>query len=132
MLCDCYFADPNFFVSYDKTLQTIIPREYQNYINLLGFERIRALGYKEVNIQRELSSNSQSNSIISLFTINFKYSTKQIKEILRKYYEENNITKTPKATDLEEYFVLRKCQFVDKELGKRVDGFEIISLKEEI
>ena len=50
--------------------------------------------------------------------------------MLRKYYEDNNITKTPKATDLEEYFVLRKCQFVDKELGKRVEGFEIISLKD--
>ena len=132
MLCDCYFANPDFFIDYDKILQTIIPREYQNYINLLGFERIKALTYKEALLKRDINNNILIlDSISSLFTIGSKYSKATIKEMLRKYYEENNITKTPKATDLEEYFVLRKCQFVDKELGKRVEGFEIISLKEE-
>ena len=133
MLCDCYFANPEFFINHEKTLQTIIPREYYNYINLLGFERIRALGYEEIELKREISSNNsiQSSSIISLFTIGSKYSTQTIKKMLRKYYEENNITKTPKASDLEKYFNMRPCQFIDKELGKKVNGFEIIGLKEE-
>ena len=133
MLCDCYFADSNFFTDYDKILQTIIPLEYYNYINLLGFERIKALKYQELDIQREISTIQSFNSIsvISLFVVGSKYSTKQIKEMLRKFYEENNITKTPKASDLEQYFNLRPCKFVDKELGKKVNGFEIISLKEE-
>ena len=132
MLCDCYFADPNFFTDYDKTLQTIIPLRYYNYINLLGFERIRALGYEEIELIRELSNRDhQTVSPNSLFSIGSKYSKATIKEMLRKFYEENNITKTPKASDLEQYFNLRPCQFVDKELGKKVNGFEIISLKEE-
>jgi len=132
MLCDCYFSNNNFFVDHSKLLQTIIPREYQNYINLLGFERIKALKYQELDIKREVQSNQtiQSIPILSLFTVGSKYSKKQIKETLREFYEENNITKTPKATDLEEYFVLRKCQFIDKEIGKRVEGFEIINFKE--
>ena len=132
MLCDCYFADPNFFIDYDKILQTIIPREYQNYINLIGYEKIKALGYREADIVKEINSilNLSSVSPATLFTVGSKYSTKQIKEMLRKFYEENNIIKTPKASDLEQYFNLRPCQFVDKELGKKVNGFEIISLKD--
>ena len=131
-LCDCYFASPDFFTDYAKTLQTIIPLEYQNYINTLGFKKIRALKYQELDIQREISIYQSLNptSIMSLFSIGFKYSTQQIKEMLREFYEENNITKTPKASDLGEYFNLRPCQFIDKELGKKVNGFLIISLKE--
>ena len=49
--------------------------------------------------------------------------------MLRKYYEENNITKTPKASDLEEYYNLKPCQFVDKVLDKKVNGFLILSEK---
>ena len=131
MLCDCYFSDPEFFVSYDKTLQTIIPREYQNYINLLGFERIRALKYQELDLKREISATSslKEDFITTLFTIGSKYSKKQIKDGLKKYYEENNITKTPKATDLEEYFNLKPIKV--KIDDKWEHGFEIISLKDE-
>ena len=134
MLCDCYFENPEFFTDYAKTLQTIIPLTYQNYINTLGFERIKSLYYQESELKKEIHSNQNLNiittSIISLFSIGQKYSKVTIKEMLRKFYEENNITKTPKASDLEEYFNLRSCQFIDKELGKKVNGFEIISLKE--
>ena len=133
MLCDCYFECPEFFIDYTKILQTIIPLDYQNYINTLGFEKIKALGYREADIIKQIKTISYLNNIspTSLFSIGSKYSTKQIKEMLRKFYEENNIIKTPKASDLEEYFNLRPCQFIDKELGKKVNGFEIISLKEE-
>ena len=131
MLCDCYFADPNFFTDYDKTLQTIIPREYYNYINLLGFERIRALTFKEALLKREIRSNNNllPDSITSLFLVDSKYSKKQIKEMLKEYYEENNIPKTPKASDLEQYFNLKTCKV--KIDDKWENGFEIVSLKEE-
>ena len=129
MLCDCYFADPEFFINHDKTLQTIIPREYQNYINLLGFERIRALKYQELDLKREISTTRslKENFITTFFTIGSKYSKKQIKDGLKKYYEENNIIKTPKATDLEEYFDLKTCKV--KINDKWENGFEIISKK---
>ena len=133
MLCDCYFSDPDFFIKNNKTFQIIIPREYQNYINLLGFERIRALGYKESDIQKEIESNrtlNSSTSITYLFTIGSKYSKATIKEMLRKYYEENNITKTPKASDLEGYYNLKACKV--KIDDKWENGFEIISLKDEV
>jgi len=132
LLCDVYFQFPDFFVKYSNSpLQCIIPIEYQNYINLLGFERIRALSYKEIEIQREINTLNRLKSIDinSLFTIGSKYSKAQIKEMLRKFYEENNITKTPKASDLEEYFNLKTCKI--KINDKWENGFEIISKKGE-
>jgi len=132
LLCDINFQYPTFFQSYSTSpLQCIIPIEYQNYINLLGFEKIRTLGYRESDIVSCIQSqqNLQNSNITSLFSIGSKYTKKQIKEMLRKFYEENNIIKTPKASDLEEYFNLKTCKI--KIDDKWEHGFEIISLKEE-
>ena len=132
LLCDVYFQHPSFFQSYaNSPLQCIIPIEYQNYISLLGFEKIRALSYQESNIISYIQSqqNLQNSSITSLFNVGSKYSKVQIKEMLREFYINNNITKTPKATDLLDYFELKSCQFIDNTLGKRVDGFLIVSKK---
>ena len=134
MLCDINKRYPKFFSIYGPYLQ-FVPLNYQNYINSIGFEAIGSMKYQEAEIikfieRRDNSFSEFTTDITTLFSIGSKYSKKQIKEELRVFYEKNNITKTPKATDLEEYFVLRKCQFVDKELGKRVEGFEIVSLKE--
>jgi len=130
-LCDYYFSYPEYFAKYSQAIQSIIPLSYQNYINTLGFERIRALNYQESEIKKEIQTKQNLSlcSTISIFTVGSKYSTKQIKEMLRKFYDENNITKTPKATDLEQYFNLKSCKI--KIDDKWEHGFEIISLKEE-
>jgi hypothetical protein len=130
LLCDIYFQYPTFYVQYaNSPLQTIVPIEYQNYINLLGFERIRALSYQENEIIRYIQSQSnlRNSTIISIFSVGSKYSKAQIKEMLREFYTTNNITKTPKASDLEEYFNLKTCKV--KINDKWENGFEIVSLK---
>jgi len=132
LLCDIYFQYPTFYVQYaNSPLQCLIPIEYQNYINLLGFEKIKSLKYQEADILAHLNSqnNLQSNPITSLFAVGSKYSTQQIKEMLREFYLSNSISKTPKASDLEQYYNLKPCQFVDKVLNKKVNGFLILSKK---
>jgi hypothetical protein len=47
--------------------------------------------------------------------------------MLANFYTTHNISKTPKASDLNEYFELRDCQFMED--GKKVHGFEIIKKK---
>ena len=131
LLCDIYFQYPTFYIQYaNSPLQCIIPIEYQNYINLLGFEKIKALEYRENNIITYIQSqqNLQNSSITSLFKIGSKYATQQIKKMLRDFYINNNITKTPKASDLNEYFELKACQFMED--GKKVNGFIIVKRKE--
>ena len=133
LLCDIYFQYPTFYVQYaNSPLQVIIPLSYQNYINLIGFEKIRALDYKESNIVKYIhpeAVNIDVEGIKFLFKVGSKYSRKQIKEMLGEFYTTHNITKTPKASDLSEYFELRDCQFMED--GKKVHGFEIIKRKED-
>jgi len=131
LLCDIYFQYPTFYIQYaNSPLQCIIPIEYQNYINLLGFEKIKALEYRENNIITYIQSqqNLQNSSITSLFKIGSKYATQQIKKMLGDFYTNNNISKTPKASDLNEYFELKACQFMED--GKKVNGFIIVKRKE--
>jgi hypothetical protein len=130
LLCDTYFQYPDFFQAYSGSpLQYIIPIEYQNYINLLGFERIKALKYQEGDIISYIQSqqNLQNSSITSLFNVGSKYTKKQIKEMLAGFYSLNNISKTPKATDLEDYYILKTIKL--KVNDKWEHGFEIIKLR---
>ena len=133
-----------------------LPLKIRNYLSLLGPKRIKELECRECEIIRELSgstkikekkltcstqkkpkqeeliSASQLPILIECFSKQFiigqRYSLKDIKEIISKIYIFNNITKTPKATDLENYFNIRKCTINLKD-GKRINGYEIISLK---
>jgi hypothetical protein len=50
--------------------------------------------------------------------------------MLREFYTNNNINKTPKASDLEEYFVIKDCQFMEN--GKKIHGFLIVSKKGDV
>ena len=134
LIYDVNVEYPQLFVQYSQLLSIKLPMNIQNYINLLGLNKIRALKYRESDILDYISNMNkvQTNSIVSLFQVGFKYSTQRIKEMLREFYEENNITKTPKASDLEEYYNLKPCQFVDKALDKKVNGFLILSLKGDV
>ena len=134
LICDIYFQYPTFYIQYaNSPLQTIIPIEYQNYINLLGFEKIRALSYQESTIVEYLKSkeiNENKNiDFSSVFSIGSKYTTKQIKSLLADYYITNSISRTPKASDLEEYFNLKPVK-IKNESGKWEHGFLILSKKE--
>ena len=132
LLYDINSQYPGFFQAYSSSpLQCIIPITYQNYINLLGFEKIRALGYYESAILGYIQSqqNLQNSSITSLFNVGDKYTTKQIKEMLASFYSINSISKTPKASDLNEYYILKSIKL--KVGDKWEHGFEIIKRKED-
>lgn len=110
-----------------------LPLNMRNYLIQLGPKRILELGCREVDIKRELinqfSGNKLKEEIINLFKVGEKYSSKEIKEFLKNIYNKLNITKTPKATDLEEYFDVKEAKILDPITKKRDRGYEILSLK---
>jgi len=122
---------PQLFEQFGDIISTFIPRSYENYINILGFDRMKANGFRELDIIREIESISnlekakETNIIESIFSIGSKYTKKEIKKTLREFYKENNISKTPKASDLEEFFELKDCKIKNSE-GKWKNGFEIV------
>jgi len=111
-----------------------MPIEYKNYYETLGPERCKALGYKKSELDKYLSdlkldTGKLDEKIYSEFIIGSKYTNIDIKNRLADIYSELKYNKTPKATDLDEYFVLKECLIQNKDTGKRDRGFEIIKKK---
>ena len=109
-----------------------VPQEYKNYMNLLGPDRIRALGSSRGELEREYqiitSGDTRKEIIFNTFQIQQRYTLKEIKEKLGEIYSSLNISKTPKASDLEEYYEVKKCT-INFPSGKRENGLEIIKIK---
>ena len=111
-----------------------IPKDYRNYLNYLGPERIRAIGYREIVLKREianiLGNESIKQELVNLFEVGKRYLLRDIKETLRGVYKTLGLTKTPKASDLEDYFEVKEVIFYNSETKKRDRGYEIIKLIE--
>jgi hypothetical protein len=107
---------------------------FTNYYLTLGPDRIAAFSYRHNLLEQEynkLKGNQvidPRESIINSFKVGEKYSKLYIKTLLRKIYNDLEYKRTPKATDLEEYFEMRSVNYMEN--GKKTHGFEIISLKE--
>ena len=111
----------------------------KSYYISLGPNRLKALGYKKNNIEKELgivvfSKELLVNTIFSNFSVGDRISQANIKEILGNLYDSINYTATPKATDLGEYFIVKEAKlneiFPDGS-KKRVKATEIIGVKPE-
>lgn len=124
---------PDIYKQNIKNFHTIIPSNYQGYMNLLGPERIKANGYIEVDILNEMESVLSVDNIKAEVLMKFhtgqRYSTKFIKSTLIDIYQNLNIKKTAKASDLNDWFDLRSCKVLNPEINKWENGFEIIGVK---
>ena len=118
-----------------KIFNSIVPTNYQWYMNLLGPERIKANGYIEVDIRNETGVILGCNNIKAEILINFKpgnkYSSKNTKQTLKNIYDKLGIEKTAKASELENYFSLKECTVFNQDTGKWDRGFEILGVKED-
>jgi hypothetical protein len=130
--------DPELNITEDelRVFFSLIPGYYVDKFNVLGFEGIRACKYQDTYIKRrveELCGNSQKGDrikeeIYRLFTVGYRYSKSDIKSTLKNAYERVGYQKTAKASDLEEYFVVKDTKLQD-ETKKWVNGFELLEKK---
>lgn len=130
-LCESELTDLEINVILDQ-----IPLQFKNYFLGLGPARCRALGYNVTKISKELSDviieqnlDGLSDKIFERFIVGEKYSKSEVKAELGKIYNEIGYNKTPKATDLDDYFVVGNCRLPNSETGKRDAGIEIIKKK---
>ena len=130
-VCD-FLLNPKWFDHINISDLYWLPLNMRNYIIQLGPQRIKEIGCREIDIRKEITNVTSGDRIKTvfseLFIIGEKYSLKQIKEIISVVYSDLMISKTAKATDLEDYFNIRKCTINLKD-GKRINGYEILSLK---
>ena len=112
-----YVKDPNFY------------KYYSHY----GTPGCKAKEFREQELEIGLKSGidlvDNLDIIYNSFQIGEKYSTKVIKSILKDIYSTLGISRTPKAKDLEEYFIIESAKIPNSETGKRENGFKIISRK---
>ena len=106
---------------------------FDKYFSILGPERCKALSYDTYRINREINDKLVSADEIKLkfletFRVGEKYKSRDIKIIISKIYNELGLSKTPKGTDIMNYFNVKPVSIYDKEKGK-FNGFEIISEK---
>jgi hypothetical protein len=107
----------------------LIPPKFKEYYVIMGPKFIYAFSCKEADIKREwakLKSNEGvkddvSSEIYKMFEVGKRYVKADIKETLKELYQKHGYQKTAKASDLEEYFELKKIYTSDKK-----NGFEIL------
>ena len=132
-----------------QVLNNIYDTHYAKYYWTISASRAGSLKYQKGELEKEYQARLHPEIVSSKYTVedlenkekakdiilttflpDNKYLKSDIKETLRKIYEDCGYNKTPKASDLDEYFELRSCQIKNRETGKKDHGFEILKLKE--
>ena len=105
--------------------------EYQKYYDFYGTSGCKSKEFVKKNLEKGFINNIREDSITinSIFNIGASYTKKDIKQKLKDIYSSLGISKTPKATDLEKYFVIDEVKISNPETGKRENGFKLISKK---
>ena len=127
-----------YFCSLDESvilsLLPHLPESFTNYYTVLGVSRMIALGYNATNMKREydgIVGNQEidiSTIIHKSFTVGEKMSKCDVKNKLRDLYNSVGYSKTPRAVDLGDYFIIKNCK-IPKADGTRDNGYEIIAIK---
>ena len=123
-----------------QVLDNIYDTRFAKYYWTISASRAGTLHYSSGNLEAEYNNivNPVDTSgvelavrekILQTFLVNNKYTKPDIKESLRKIYIELGYEKTPKASDLDEYFEIKLCKAVGLS-GKQDNGFKIIKIKE--
>ena len=118
-------------------LDQITEKNFIDYLNILGPERLRALGYSITEINKELGivafDHDRLRSLVhSSFILGNRYSMSDVKTILCDIYKKCGYLKTATAKDLENFFQVSEINasitFLDGS-KKRSRGYEILSKK---
>ena len=111
-----------------------IPEFYRNVYIEVGPERCKALGYNYSRAKAEYETkffdvNLIKKEIFASFPIGLRITNKEKKSKLRDIYRKLGYKKTPKATDLGNYFELRETKVKDLSSGNFTRGIKILKLK---
>ena len=122
---DCYreYSNEISDIIYYRTKDS----RFRTYYNFFGSKGCKALRYQENDLKQTMISASKecnlSPIIYSRFSVDSRYTLKEIKSTLQEIYKHFGITSKPKATDLGKYFTLIRTKFSDPVTKKRMEGF---------
>ena len=110
----------------------------KGYYQSLGPERLKNLGYKRNNIERELgvvmfSPELLIQEIYSEFKEGERYTLFNLKIKLSNIYSFINYSSTPKANDIEKYFEIKEFSTYEKKSDggrRKIRGYELVKSRE--
>ena len=109
-----------------STLESKYP-ELRYYYEALGADRIKALNYKEKKLLNEIhimkTKNKIRHELHGIIHIGDRILTTDIQQTLHDVYDRLGIDKSPKATDLNEFFEIHPVKIPTA--NGRKNGFEI-------
>ena len=120
----------------DIVLNQVVQVDYSMYYLVLGPEKIKSLSYQKSKLEKEYNRVSTGENInlkdqlYNVFPIGRRLSLLDAKLDLKDIYNVLNLVKSPKASDLEDYFEVKKTKVKNSE-GKFVDGYEILKKKDQ-
>ena len=123
----CEFRDENKdnSVIMEGLLNKVIDQRFNQYYNYFGTSGCKAKKYCEAELLRELRNATKTDLLIEEIYSTFKegdrYSMAELKEILRGIYQKLSLSKSPKASDLKEYFEMSKTNVITP--GGKKNGF---------
>lgn len=128
-LCDFHFAGNNIFT---VVLDSIVEKRFKEYLTILGPEKCKSVWYKTSELDKKLNIISFEDDKIfeeinKEFNVGESYTNVYIKEKLSEIYKRIGYKASPKATDLGNYFDIKKCLI--QEGSKRVNGLKLLSKK---
>ena len=115
-------------------LDRVPDKKCQDYIRVFSPKRIKALEYRDKELDREwdrILNNSSieddvKNKIYSEFNVGDSYSRPDIKNKLRIIYDDLGYKKSPKAIDICQYFETIEVTVTNKDTGKRDSCFKLL------
>lgn len=118
------------FVLVDEVME----RQYEDlklYYDLLGFERIKVLGYKELNLKNEMLNRRENYHLYkefrTIFPVGTKAPTDIIKQKMEEVYARYRIKQKGVASHLERKFGIKmKPAKIPLSDGSRKSGYEFI------
>lgn len=112
-----------------------LPESFVNYYTVLGPDKMRALRFNTTDMRKAyegIIGNQEIDikaAIIKEFEIDKTYSKADVKKKLGNLYKKLGYSKTPKAVDLGDYFIIKTVDIKNEETGKRDKGYRIVSIK---
>lgn len=107
-------------------LRFIDEKKFDEYINILGIDACKSLCYRITDLDKKLNvlkfdRTKIRERLYAEFIVGQSYACSDIKSKLADIYKEIDYRANPKATDLNEYFDMKKCLINTAE--KRINGF---------
>ena len=107
--------------------------DLENLYSYFGIDGCKAVGFRMIDLKRKISDqlllDPLKTEIYNTFKVKEKYPLKYIKETLRSIYQKLGIFKSPKASDLEEFFQVERIKMISKIDKKSYNGYRLLSIK---